>query len=97
MKTLRVVIAPDSNSKDQLLALLKKGLDMDTGKKNLNLKSFEFMDDGDIKTFLGININKSASSCLYISQPHLIAHILEAVGLTADKDSSRNTRATRIN
>jgi len=41
-----------------LLMSLKEETDVDTGKPKANLKKFSFTDDGAIKTFLEINIEK---------------------------------------
>ena len=39
---------------------LKKGTDIDIGITKSNLKKLSFIDDGAIKTFLGVNIEKTS-------------------------------------
>ena len=63
-----VIIAAKNNLHiEKLLLSLKNGTNIDTGKKKPHLKSFDFTDNGDIKTFLGINIEKLENNQMYLS------------------------------
>jgi len=51
----------------------------------LSLKDkFKLTNEGDLATFLGININKTKHNTLELTQPHLIERIIKAVGLNGD-------------
>ena len=89
-----VIIASKINKDiENLLHSLKNGTDMDTKKEKLELKKFDFTDDGNIKTFLGVNVEQTSSG-FHLSQPHLISRILDTVGLTVEENSGRNTKDT---
>ena len=88
-----MIVAKHSTQIDNLIKSLKDGTDMDTGYLNSSLKKFVFTDDGSIKTFLGVNIERTKEG-YHLAQPYLISCILEAVGLEADEIQGRNTRNT---
>ena len=88
-----LIAAKHSTHIDSLLASLKDGTDIDTGKDNPKLQKFQFTDDGSIKTFLVVNIECTQNG-FHLAQPHLIARILHVLGLEADETNSRNTRDT---
>ena len=89
------VITSSKSNKDteNLLHSLKNGTDMVTKKERLELKKFDFRDDGNVKTFLGVSVDRTSSG-FYLSQPHLIPRVLEAFGLTVEENSRRNTKDT---
>ena len=53
-----IIIAKSKTKIDFLLNSLKNGIDMDTGLERDNLQKFLFADDGSIKTFLGVNVER---------------------------------------
>ena len=66
---------------------------MDTSQQRNNLKHFECTDDGDIKTLLGVEIEKSAN-VFRLYQKHLISRMLTASTLEEQQIGGRNTRDT---
>ena len=71
-------------------------MDINTGARKSKLKQFEFTDNSDIKTFLGVSIDKMGLTAMYISQPHLIARIFNTARLEPDEGSARNTKDTLV-
>ena len=57
-----VIIASKINKDmENLLHSLKNGTDLDTKKERIELKNFDFTDDGNIKTFFGARVEKIPS------------------------------------
>ena len=90
-----IIVSKQAAEIENLLASLKNGMDIDTGQLQKGLKKFSFTDDGAIKTFLGVSVEK-AKDGYHLSQPHLIARILDAVNLNADDSSTRNIKDTPV-
>ena len=76
-----IIASKGSRHIENLLHSLKYKTDVNSGVRKLELKKFDFTDDRDIKTFLGVNIDKTDPTSMHISQPHLIARTLDTVGL----------------
>ena len=74
---------------------LKERIHIDIGQKIAGLKTFDFMDDRCIKTFLGVNVERTRIG-YYLSQEHLISIILEAVSLKPNEQAGRNTKDTPV-
>ena len=53
-----LIAAKQQHQINNLLQSLKKGTNMDTGQRESHLKTFDFTDDGNVKTFLGTNVEK---------------------------------------
>ena len=68
---------------------------MSTGNDIEKIKRFDFTDDGNVKTFLGVSVEKSDSGH-HLSQPHSIRRVLEVVGSTAEEDTGWSTRGTSV-
>ena len=71
---------------DQLIQSLK------TGKEQ-----FDFIDQGSLKDYLGVQVDKLPNGSLTLSQPHLIHRLLDLLGIKeVDKSTSdvkpRDTR-----
>lgn len=90
-----IVIAKKAKDTQKLINSLKNGTDIDTGQVNKDLRKFIFIDDGSIKTFLGVNVERTPEG-FHLAQPHLIARILEVVNLESTDPNGRNTKDTPV-
>ena len=88
-----LIAAKHSTKIKNLIKSLKEGIDITTSKVDLSLKKFTFTGDGTIKTFLGVNVDKT-HNYLHLTQTHLISRILDIVDLDQTDESSRNTKDT---
>ena len=88
-----LIAAKHSTEIENLIKSLKEGTEIATGRIDPSLKKFTFTDDGAIKTFLGVSVDKTHDGH-HLAQTHLTSRILDAVGLDQAEESGRNTRDT---
>ena len=67
---------------------------IDTILKNLS-KTFNLIDEGDVKSYLGMNVSKDPNGTITMSQPEIINKILNSLGI-CDESKMHDTPANFI-
>jgi len=75
-----ILAGPNATEVDQAIT--------DIQKAGLNITV-----EGDLQDFLGVNITKNDDGTITLTQPHLIDQILEDLGLTDDRTTTKSTPA----
>ena len=65
-----------SKAAERLIASLARGHE-----------NFVFTDEGDLKQYLGVNVDKHSDGTMHLTQTHLIQRFLEVIGLDGDVNS----------
>ena len=62
-------------------------------EKALKEAKLDITDEGDVKDFLGVNIEKQSNGTIHMTQPHLIDQILKDLNMDGDNVKIKDTPA----
>ena len=79
-----VINRKGSTAADDLIKPLKEGI-----------KNFDFTDDGDLDTYLGVDVKRHKNGNIELTQKHLIKRFLDVISMDIKEVNSRDTPAIK--